>query len=115
MSQNIPIYRQPWFLPLFALVGTIVWLQVAPQKSAESTSFFSKNDASLSSEQIKFLISSEIRSQMIEGAKATHQIAQSYPPVTTLPDSKKLRIVVTGGSGFVGSHLVDRLMMAGHR
>jgi hypothetical protein len=29
-------------------------------------------------------------------------------------DSDRLRILVTGGSGFVGSHLVDRLMMAGH-
>ena len=39
---------------------------------------------------------------------------KNYPPVTSLPDSKKMRILVTGGSGFVGSHLVDRLMMEGH-
>ena len=38
-----------------------------------------------------------------------------YPLVKVIPDSEKLRILVTGGSGFVGSHLVDRLMLAGHQ
>jgi len=32
----------------------------------------------------------------------------------TLPDALRKRILVTGGSGFVGSHLVDKLMMEGH-
>jgi hypothetical protein len=32
----------------------------------------------------------------------------------TLPDALKKRVLVTGGSGFVGSHLVDKLMMEGH-
>jgi hypothetical protein len=115
MSQNISIYRQPWFLPLFALVGTILWLQITPQKSSEGLGFVKKGESSLSTEQLKFLISSEIRSQIIDQSRMSSQKSGSFPPVTSLPDSKKLRIVVTGGSGFVGSHLVDRLMMAGHR
>ena len=39
---------------------------------------------------------------------------KKYPPVHFLTERDKKRILVTGGSGFVGSHLVDRLMKGGH-
>ncbi|KAI3639370.1 hypothetical protein MIR68_002900 [Amoeboaphelidium protococcarum] len=43
------------------------------------------------------------------------QSVRDYPPVKLLSPSSQNRILVTGGAGFVGSHLVDRLMLMGHQ
>ena len=66
----------------------------------------------LSHEDIKVLINSEIRNQLISTTKV--EVANNYPPTKKLAEGSILRILVTGGAGFVGSNLVDRLMLAGH-
>lgn len=64
---------------------------------------------------MKTYITSEIRSQLIDSATGQKFEKTAFPPIKNIPDAERLRILVTGGSGFVGSHLVDRLMMAGHQ
>lgn len=58
---------------------------------------------------------------LINGRK-DYLSSQSVPSTSTpnvmktikLPDNERKKIMVTGGAGFVGSHLVDKLMMEGH-
>ena len=63
---------------------------------------------------------SEAQQRFIETQKLIS--SQSIPTPTNphvmktpnLPDSKRKKILITGGAGFVGSHLTDKLMMEGH-
>ena len=40
--------------------------------------------------------------------------SKKFPNVKFLPEKDRKRILITGGAGFVGSHLVDKLMLQGH-
>lgn len=70
----------------------------------------------MTNEQLNALVASEVRAQLLKLGQPQLPVssAAAYPPVKTLKAQEMLRILVTGGAGFVGSHLVDRLMMAGH-
>lgn len=67
---------------------------------------------------------SEAKRQRLERFVADQQLlaSQSIPTPHTprvintvrLPDALRKKILITGGAGFVGSHLVDRLMAEGH-
>merc|ERR1719491_1354191 len=92
---------------------------VAPAKSI--TTNFSTDKTKKKTETIPADV---FESTNLEILRATFDImgSQSLPtsatPVvmktTKLADSKRKKIMITGGAGFVGSHLVDKLMMEGH-
>ena len=47
-------------------------------------------------------------------ARLHTRLSKNYPVVKFLNYKNRKRVLITGGAGFVGSHLLDRLMIAGH-
>ncbi|KAI6173360.1 UDP-glucuronate decarboxylase [Aphelenchoides besseyi] len=101
---------------LLALCGILVFLGLSNVHFANTPDYgsYSRETAALKIEieELKHQIN---RMKHHVGANLViEKPINSYPQIQFRNEETRKRILVTGGTGFVGSHLVDKLMMDGH-
>jgi FlaA1/EpsC-like NDP-sugar epimerase len=111
---NGAIYARPSIL-FVCLVSSVLSACLVLLVLHTSGSLQSPGNSSLSN--ISAIVEREVHLRtraMDSSTAAVRSPNKEFRQVAVLAEHSQKRILVTGGAGFVGSHLVDRLMEQGH-
>jgi UDP-glucuronate decarboxylase len=100
-EMSLDVLRSLYLSPLYVTAASVSQVAAIDAKEAEEPTHSNTNYQSKSIYHP-------------DTATISYTTLSRFPPVKLLPPSSRKRVLVTGGAGFVGSHLVDRLMLLGH-
>ncbi|XP_013115130.2 UDP-glucuronic acid decarboxylase 1 [Stomoxys calcitrans] len=90
-------------------------LSAAPQSQHELIAIYEQQQKLIEEQQLELQKTKEELARLQDDLRALQSnTPRKYPKVKYLNYKNRKRILITGGAGFVGSHLVDNLMLDGH-